>query len=144
MIFLSSEFRTNSFKNTIRVSRSLEPDLARRLCRYNPSPNCLQRSSADDAGRKRIKYSKTCVKQPLSKRPKIGFQDQLSLNQSMQVKSIAECSNCILQYFRPSLSYRLSSRSLFLSIFEWPFTQVLLYVYTYSKCHECWVPGKQA
>ena len=40
MIFLSSEFRTNSFKNTIRVSRSLEPDLARRLCSYNPSPNC--------------------------------------------------------------------------------------------------------
>ena len=25
-------------------------------------------------------YSKTCVKQPLSKRPKIGFQDQLLLN----------------------------------------------------------------
>ena len=25
-------------------------------------------------------YSKTCVKPPLSKRPKIGFQDQLSLN----------------------------------------------------------------
>ena len=27
----------------------------------------------------------------------------------------------ILQYFRPSLSYHLSLRSLFLSIFEWPF-----------------------
>ena len=26
------------------------------------------------------KYSKTCVKRPLSKRPKSGFQDQLSLN----------------------------------------------------------------
>ena len=26
------------------------------------------------------KKSKTCVKQPLSKRPKIGFQDQLLLN----------------------------------------------------------------
>ena len=26
-------------------------------------------------------YSKTCVKRPLSKRPKIGFQDQLSLNE---------------------------------------------------------------
>ena len=26
------------------------------------------------------KCSKTCVKRPLSKRPKIGFQDQLSLN----------------------------------------------------------------
>ena len=25
-------------------------------------------------------YSKTCLKQPLSKRPDIGFQDQLSLN----------------------------------------------------------------
>ena len=25
-------------------------------------------------------YSKTCVKRPLSKRPQIGFQDQLSLN----------------------------------------------------------------
>ena len=25
-------------------------------------------------------YSKTCVKQPLSKRPEIGFQDQLLLN----------------------------------------------------------------
>ena len=25
-------------------------------------------------------YSKTCVKRPLSKRPKIGFQDQYSLN----------------------------------------------------------------
>ena len=33
-------------------------------------------------------YSKTCVKRPLSKRPKIGFQDQFHL---MQVKSIAEC-----------------------------------------------------
>ena len=36
-----------------------------------------------------IAYSKTCVKGPLSKRPEIGFQNQLSL---MQVKSIAECS----------------------------------------------------
>ena len=38
----------------------------------------------------------------------------------MQVKSIAQCSKgSILQYFRPSLSYQLSLRSL--SIFEWPF-----------------------
>ena len=27
-----------------------------------------------------MSYSKTCVKWPLSKRPKFGFQDQLSLN----------------------------------------------------------------
>ena len=52
-------------------------------------------------------YSKTCVKQPLSKRPKNGFQDQLSLN-ACQKRSI-------LQYFRPSLSteYHLLIRSLF-------------------------------
>ena len=37
--------------------------------------------------------SKTCVKRPLSKTPKIGFQE-------LQVKSIAECSKgSILQYF---------------------------------------------
>ena len=29
-------------------------------------------------------YSKTCVKRPLSKRQKIGFQDQLSLNASQK------------------------------------------------------------
>ena len=34
-------------------------------------------------------YSKTCVKQQLSKRPKIVFQNQFRLK---QVKSIAECS----------------------------------------------------
>ena len=27
-----------------------------------------------------VTYSKTCVKQPLSKRPKVGFQSQLWLN----------------------------------------------------------------
>ena len=27
-------------------------------------------------------YSKTCLKQPLSKRPKIGFQDQISLKET--------------------------------------------------------------
>ena len=58
-------------------------------------------------------YSKTCVKRPISKRPKIGFLDQYRL---LHVKSITEC--CL---FRPSFSYHLSLRSLFLSIFEWPF-----------------------
>ena len=78
------------------------------------------------------KYRKTCIKRPLSKGPKIGFKDQLSLNvckkycrmpsssqkdrklflktnyHLMQVKSIAECSKgSILQYFRRSLIYHL-------------------------------------
>ena len=38
---------------------------------------------------RRLLYSKTCVKLPLSERPKIGFQDQLSLNEG---QNIAECS----------------------------------------------------
>ena len=57
------------------------------------------------------KYSKTCVKRPLSKSQKLFFKTNYRL---MQVKSIAECSKgSILQYFRPSLSYHLSLRSLF-------------------------------
>ena len=39
----------------------------------------------------RIMYSKTCVKRPLSKRPKIGFQLQLSLNADQKAESM--CTN---------------------------------------------------
>ena len=38
-----------------------------------------------------ILYTKICLKRPLTKRPKMGLQDQLSL---MQVKSGAECAFC--------------------------------------------------
>ena len=73
-----------------------------------------------------VLYSKTCVKRPLSKRPIIGFQDQIRL---MQVKSIAECSKgSILQYFRPSLSYNMSLRPLFCLFLSGRFTQILLYI----------------
>ena len=68
-------------------------------------------------------YSKTCLKRPLKKKTKNWF-SRLNAGQKycrMQVKSIAECSKgSILQYFRPSLSYHLSLRSLFclvLSVF---------------------------
>ena len=47
----------------------------------------------------------------------------------MQVKSIAECSKgIILQYFRPSLSYHLSKRSLFSLFLSHRLRQVLLYL----------------
>ena len=46
----------------------------------------------------------------------------------MQVESIAECSKgSILQYFRPSLSYYLSLRSLFCLFLSGRLRQVLLY-----------------
>ena len=63
------------------------------------------------------KYSKTCVKRPLPKRPKIGFPDKLKLNVGQKYCRIWS----ILQYFRPSLSYHLSLKIFVLSIFEWLF-----------------------
>ena len=55
-------------------------------------------------------YSKTCVKWPLSKRPKSVFQDQLSLNASQK-----DC-------------YHLSLRSMFCLFLSGSFTQALLYL----------------
>ena len=79
-------------------------------------------------------YSKTCVKRPLSKRPKIGFQDQLSLKCRSKVLQNAPVEHSaillqwsILHYFRSSLSYHLSLRSLFYLFLSGRFTQVLLY-----------------
>ena len=72
-------------------------------------------------GKPKVIYRKTYVKQPLSKDRKMIFKTNYRL---MQVKSIVECSKrSILQYFRPSLSYHLSLRSLFCGFF----TQILLY-----------------
>ena len=56
-------------------------------------------------------YSKTCLKQPLKKKTKIGFQDRLSLNAGQKYCRMLQES--ILQYFRPSLCYYLSLRPLF-------------------------------
>ena len=70
-------------------------------------------------------YSKTCLKQPPQKGPKISFQDRLSLNAGQK---FAECSNgSILQYFQPSLSYHLSIRPLICLFLSGRFRQVLLY-----------------
>ena len=70
------------------------------------------------------KFSKTCVKRPLSKRPKFVFKVNYRI---MQVKRFAEWS--ILQYFRPSLRYHLSVRPLVCLVWSGRFTQVFLYVF---------------
>ena len=46
VFFSKSTFLKNSLRNTIRVSNSSDPD---------DSPNCLQRLSADDTRRQRVK-----------------------------------------------------------------------------------------
>ena len=61
---------------------------------------------------------------------KIGFQDQLSLNAGQ--KYCRMLHGTILQYFRPSLSYHLSLRSLFCLFLSGRFTQVLLYKLKYQ------------
>ena len=61
-------------------------------------------------------YSKTCVKRPLSKRTKTGFQDQLSLNACQKYCRMLQGEDSAI--LLPSLSYHLSLR---FSIFEWPF-----------------------
>ena len=56
-------------------------------------------------------YRKTCVKRPISKRPKIGFQDQLSLNAGQKYCRI------LLTFIRLPFVIKI----FVLSFFEWPF-----------------------
>ena len=64
-------------------------------------------------------YSKTCVKQPLSKRQKIGFQDQLSLDAGQKYCRMLqrEHSAILMTFIEPPFDIQ----SFVLSIFEWPF-----------------------
>ena len=78
-------------------------------------------------------YSKPCVKGPLSKGQKIGFQYQVSLNAGQKY-----CKGSILQCFRPALSYHLSLRSLFCLFSSGRFTTVLLYSKASNKFSICW------
>ena len=49
LIFFHNQlFSKNYFRNTIRVSNSLDPDQARQNVGPDLGPNCLQRLSADD------------------------------------------------------------------------------------------------
>ena len=67
-------------------------------------------------------YSKSCVKRPLLKRPKIGSKTYYRL---VQVKSIAECSkgehSAILLTFIDLKKLPFVIKIFALSIFEWPF-----------------------
>ena len=64
-------------------------------------------------------YSKTCVKRPLSKRPKIGFQYQLSLNAGQKnCRMLRWEHSAILSTF---IKVPFVIKTFVLSIFEWPF-----------------------
>ena len=48
---LTLNFSIKSFRNTIRVSNSFDPDQAQCFVGPDLDPNCLQRLSADDISR---------------------------------------------------------------------------------------------
>ena len=67
----------------------------------------------------KYEYSKTRVKRPLSKRPKIGFQDQLSLNAGQTYCRMFQVEHsAILSTF---IKLPIVIKLFVLSIFEWLF-----------------------
>ena len=64
-------------------------------------------------------YSKTCVKQPLSKRQKIGFQDQLSLTAGQKYCRMLPLEHSAILLTFIKLPFVI--KTFVLSIFEWPF-----------------------
>ena len=67
-----------------------------------------------------IEYSKTCVKRPLSKRPKIGFQDQLSLNAGQKYCTMLQHSAILSTFIKLPFVIKI----FVLSIFEWSYYTV--------------------
>ena len=64
-----------------------------------------------------VKYSKTCLKQPLNRRPKIGFQDRLSLNAGQKYCRMLQGEHsAILSTF---MNLPFVNKILVLSIFGW-------------------------
>ena len=76
--------------------------------------------------------SKTCVKQPLSKRPKIGFQDQKSLNTSQKYCRMlqGEHSAILLTFMKLPFVIKI----FVLSIFEGPLkTGFTVHIFVYTQ-----------
>ena len=76
------------------------------------------------------------MKRPLSKRPKIGFQDQLSLNAGQKYCRMLQVEHSsILSTF---IKLPFVVKIFVLSIFEWPFftgfTVILFCCYKHRKC----------
>ena len=74
-------------------------------------------------------YSKTCVKQSLSKRPQIGFQDQLRLNAGHTFCRIHPLEPSVILLTFIKLPFVL--KTFVLSIFKWPFYTGFTVLYDY-------------
>ena len=82
-------------KNTTRVSNSLYPDQAWHFVRPDLSPNCLQRLSADDTSRQRVKCKMLCIPDKLSNRKEKKQQssDWYTENNSKHLIEIQICGS---------------------------------------------------
>ena len=69
--------------------------------------------------KKKEKYSKTYIKRPLSRRSKMGFQDQLSLNAGQQYCGMLQGEHSAIRLAFIKLPFVI--KIFVLSIFEWPF-----------------------
>ena len=61
LIFSKSIFLKNYFRNTIRVSNSLDSDQDRHSVGPDLDPNCLQSLSANDTRRQRVEKLNECL-----------------------------------------------------------------------------------
>ena len=66
-----------------------------------------------------VMYSKTCLKRPLSKRPQIVFQGQLSLNAGQKYCRMLQGEHSVILSTFIKLPFVIKRRVL--SILEWPF-----------------------
>ena len=71
-------------------------------------------------------YSKTCVKRPLSKRPQIGFQDQLLLNAGQKYCRVLQGEHFLILLTFIKLPFVIKIFDL--SILSGRLRQVLLYI----------------
>ena len=72
-------------------------------------------------------FSKTCVKRPLSKRPKNGFQYQLSLNAGQTYCRMLQKEHSVIRLTFIKLPFVI--KIFVLLIFEWPFKTGLTVFY---------------
>ena len=80
---------------------------------------------------KRLMHTFTCVKRPLSKRPQIGFQEQLSLNAGIKYCRMLQGEQSAILLTRIKLPFVI--KILVASIFLWPFyTGFTVYHLTYK------------
>ena len=85
-----------------------------------------------------LKYSKTCVKRPLSKRPQIGLQDQLLLHAGQKYCRMLQGEHSAIPLTFIKLSFVI--KIFLLSILEWPFYTVFtvaMYQFPYKKINFC-------